>query len=70
MMTTITHPQLPKIKGFHWKRIREHESCDGGILYKRQQLQEPGAGLEDRRGRPGGVRPSTPGSTRTRTTPG
>lgn len=31
MMTTITHPQLPKIKGFHWKRIREHESCDGGL---------------------------------------
>ena len=27
----LIHPQLPKIKGFYWKRIREDESCGGGL---------------------------------------
>ncbi len=27
----LVHPQLPKIRGFYWKRIREDESCGGGL---------------------------------------
>jgi hypothetical protein len=37
----LTHPQLPKIKGFYWNRIREAESRDGG-LEATTLLMEPG----------------------------
>lgn len=29
-LQSLIHPQLPKIDGFHWKRIREDENRQGG----------------------------------------